>query len=283
MRVTIGCDPEFGFLNTTPETGPVYSADFLRKPYDTDEYSQDMGLLEIRPHYANNVDCLVNNIRKTLTHMYVEQNLKSKSNILFHAGSITKNGGIIGSRSYNVPMGGHIHFGVKPPDMNIFYLPSILMLYVESYNENRKRRVNRSFSSYGRLDGFRHQDWGFEYRAPASWLHSPEMASAVLGLYHSVVRANCERRLPKLYHKLISKLYFNNDTTLANYRTCNRKHFKPILPEIITALTRLPDYKSGVYKPNIDYLLDHIKTKRGWSERQDIFASWGIKKVPKNA
>jgi hypothetical protein len=287
-RVSLGADPEFGYFveRKTEFTDGLHDdccdneealdAIITKK---SDLFGTDgcdcVG--EIRPRFAYTANGLNRNIRATLRFGLNKCGVKCATGIGFNGGSISN--GIEYRGLDGDSIGGHIHFGV-PYDEKLMWrlmLPSVFLLYLEKNPRNIQRRSDHE---YGKLNDYRDQRHGFEYRVPCSWITDPQFSLGVLSLYHSVVRAHVDKTVPLLYHSLVRFFLNNKDTDdLIDKHACfDRVFWNKYIVSIIDAIKLLPDYRrGGVYKTNIDYLFNMFDSRRTISERRDLFSSWGLR------
>lgn len=189
---------------------------------------------------------------------------------------------LAGSCPERLPIGGHIHFGIKLDGgretlldaLDKFLSPLILLL--ENEDEARERRR----SDYGKLSfdyrGFDNKDYGFEYRGPASWLVSKQIARSVFAVAKTIGFEYMDNK--SIEHSKILLSTINIDTAFKEaYRNCNKIYFKALVPTIHRALRTMKMYK--VFESDINYLFALIYQGKDWSSDSDMVERWGIGKA----
>lgn len=88
-----------------------------------------------------------------------------------------------------VPLGGHIHFSGVPCSPILRDLLDITVAKPLNSLSNPTSLYNRrERSSYGRYGSFRPQAWGWEYRAPLSWISHPIVCRGALELAYQTAK-----------------------------------------------------------------------------------------------
>lgn len=162
----LGADPEFVVCD--PRYGSVREAQnvIVREcsPYnDWDAIGWDGAAStgELRPEPAETPEVLFSNVDALITRLGARYPMYH-----FYAGSF---------REY--PLGGHLHFSdVERTDDLLNKLLEFLVEPLNSVSAHSDRR----HCGYGDRYDVRGQEWGWEYRAPCSWLSHPTIARGVL-------------------------------------------------------------------------------------------------------
>ena len=258
-KVTIGADPEFGFINDVGSIVPP------PMPFES-QFGRDgcSYVCEIRPSPGGTPEELVKNIGLLFASGYSEwpevRELKWKS------------GGMVTT----YPIGGHIHIGnakVKNgglPDRGrviqaLNRLAAPMLLLTEDKEEAINRRVG---SNYGRLSSSqRDQPHGVEWRVPYSWLGSAEEAGAVLSMVYTIAHGmiNSED-----FRKLALKVpYFDEET----FTSCDKTSVLYYAADIIKVIKKAPLYQS--YRSMMEPIWDTILSQSIFS--YDILKGWDVK------
>lgn len=258
--ITIGCDPEFGFLSTKtgnkvlPPSGLNQEMEF-----GIDGCSR---ICELRPAPAKDPRELVKTIGKTLYSGYKEYSGHRK----YH----WKAGGMCDDE----PLGGHIHLGhndLKRPDnarqvatmLDTVVAPMVLL--VEDQDEAIARRIGTSYGQIGASyrDQPRH---GMEWRPLPSWLSSPEDAVSILSLTYVVASEYNNNDFKNLVQQLP---LFDQDT----YNACDKPGIIYYIPEILKCLKKAKLYKK--YKDEIGILIDKI-IKQDVMSTESMVDAWSL-------
>jgi len=259
-EVRLGADPEFMLYNIKngnmtpasqffPRDG-VVGCDALRTPN-----RQSRPIAELRPRPAYSPRRLLANLEDAMQTAY---RLAPYKNIKWLAGSRPFQG-------YSI--GGHIHFSNVELNNHILraldnYLELPLFLL-----ENQATAVKRRLK-YGYLADFRIKDYGgFEYRTPASWLVSPQIAAAVLCLA-KVVASN--------YLYLTRNLFLSPEAQRAFYEG-NQEHLRLMFHDIWSDIKKLEMFQ--VYAQELQIIEDMVNSGTSWDEKEDIRRSWGLTRV----
>jgi len=173
-KFLLGCDPEFVALDSV---GRIINGEQLGN--GEIGYDHSGRVLELRPEPSKGAYALVKKIRRLLKDAKLQRLGAAK----FRAGA----------RVAEQSLGGHVHFGIDPPDMysqdpNTRSLNGVIPaldtvtrllehLDILPKNESSLRR----HGNYGKFSDFRtsHGRDGIphvEYRTMASWLHDPKVA-----------------------------------------------------------------------------------------------------------
>lgn len=249
MVLTIGADPEFGFLEEGKRFRPACNYLQYEGKFGTDGCSS---IAEIRPPPAYDPLGLVENIRAVLRDGVLGNGVKwipLKNE--WHAGTLAG----------RCPIGGHIHFGVERKPELIESLDTYLAHTLALLEKEERARLRRG--RWGGLGAARDQPHGFEYRPPASWLVSPEITAGVLCLAYAVVSGSVGGRL-------------NNGHTTNNAKFIGHEYdyLRDIHEEAKREVVKLQEYKE--YQPHIDYIYSLIRRKQTWNDDADIRQTWGF-------
>lgn len=266
---------------------------------------------ELRPKYFN--DPLshfryVNHLIRTLFDAFNKYGFCDETNIFqIRAGTCHK----------DLCIGGHIHFGIKhiidsmSPMPERVYDTIIVGLdaWLSHYAGTLLRRIEhpqgssqRTIMGYGIPGGFRPQPYGIEWRMPASWLVSPEIAKAAICLSYIIVyeyidlilnvsisdivsyriqNINLPDRIPpivegsegfvtsSLYiYKSMSKFsneYYHDYILINRMTAC-------IVYNIISDIKNMKLYST--YFNEIEPLLSMVLNGEIWDDNQNIFINW---------
>ncbi len=264
-EIKMGADPEFMLFNTKsgkmtpasqffPREG-VVGCDALRTPN-----RQSRPIAELRPSPAYSPLKLLSNLEEALL---LAQKMAPYKNIKWLAGSRPFPG-------YSI--GGHIHFSNVELNNHILRaLDNYLGLPVFLI-ENQATAVKRR-AKYGFLADFRTKDYGgFEYRTPASWLVSPEIAAAVL----------CLAKIVTSNYLYLTRNCFHNIDAQRSFYDGNQEYLRPMFKELWNDVQNLEMYQ--VFRSELQVIPDMINSNLCWDEKEDIRKSWSIIKpnVKKN-
>lgn len=247
--LTIGADPEFGFL----ENGRKFkdASRFIPLNERSKEFGCDgfSAIAEIRPLPAPDPLSLVDNIRTVFQWGIRTGWIPLKNE--WRAGSV------VGRR----PIGGHIHFGSPPTNEIIESLDTYLAHTLSLLEKTERAQYRRR--RFGWLGEYHHQDHGFEYRPPASWLVSPEISAGVLCLAYVVAEGALEGRL-------------HNGHAISGdkFHTQDYDYLRDIHEEAKKEVVKLTGYRE--YQPYIDYIYSLIRQKQTWNDDADIRQTWGF-------
>jgi len=275
-QITIGSDPEFTIYDTNRNiVVPAYV--FFEKTYKRICKDTVMCGWEARklcrvhnsfcPHYGRSSaigsDGLLGELRpkesrSPLIHAFHIQELLKELKPLLNNNHIIR-AGTVGPD----PMGGHIHIGIpkltfeeiKLLSNYLSYYAGIPLKKIEKIADIKERGWSRGLGYFGTYD---YKPYGIEWRMPASWLLSKEIAEAALCLTFTVAQ-----------HFLVTK---KNDVD------CNRNKYHKLITgnisPIINKIKRMKYYK--VYKTEIDPIFKMIKQKKTWNTDVNIMEQWDL-------
>ncbi len=263
--VTIGSDPEFVFEDKDGHLlqsydilqpvrlavcgqGPSPRCDicnsrtlFCGHGRNGPEIGTDGCLGELRPKPGRNPLEHVENIQK-----------------LFHAINFLPSGAVIkgGTVHHNYSIGGHIHIGMHIEDKEhcakwLSHYAGIPMRKIERPSDLPRRGL--SMTRFGRFGGYDTKDYGLEWRMPASWLVTKEIATACLSLAYVVAQNYDPTYVPMLKAQYLQSL---------------KEDISPILGTI----EKMEGYE--VYRKQIAPLFHMIETKQIWNVNQNVLDSW---------
>lgn len=195
LPITLGCDPEFVVLRDSGEAlygDAVLGYSFSDPAKKSAKFGSDGPCLELRPDPSNNVEGLVNNIRKLL----LEDNTNRNKIINYRwiGGASYRNQNM--DRRY--PIGGHIHFGlpnieggaINPNKMIQNRIARVLTELVGVplvRIDTPKAGERRTSLGYGKFEDVKNYDHRFEWRTPSGiWLVHPDITYGVLGTSKAV-------------------------------------------------------------------------------------------------
>ena len=172
--IQIGSDPEFelrsksgfercdqAYNDTAPREVFHKRAHFSMGSFGTDGCSNTG---EMRPHQGTPAEHTKN----------IGELLKAINE------AISRNKQVFAGSGIQVPLGGHIHFSSTP---NTVELRSALDIVITEYLRTvstPKSLAMRDRCGYGANGSYRPNNWGWEYRAPLSWIAHPIIARGVL-------------------------------------------------------------------------------------------------------
>jgi len=165
LGIKIGADPEFTFTDASGNFVPasrVFSGHDTRSRLGTDGCDSTA---ELRPEEGSYYEVAqrVNNLL----------NQANRLGYKAYAGS-----------GPHQPTGGHIHFsGIIADRRLITRLDKFIASPLNTVSDRSRRR------GYGRLGEVRSQPWGWEYRAPLSWLSTPILTRGTLAIAWILARA----------------------------------------------------------------------------------------------
>jgi hypothetical protein len=250
---TMGADPELLCFDGVE----VIRGDTIVDEYEDSDYAKfgvdGNGInFEIRPSPNKNPLKLVSNIR----------------NIFLSRPKLHKYCFLAGSCKHSLPLGGHIHFGIKGHQINSLTATLMLSQYLAPLGiliEDKKEAHERRYiHGYGHYNDFREQEHGFEYRTLSSWLTSPYIAASILCLAKTIM------------FEALNNPDFQPEEFVTEL-DINRSKFDSLLkkfPEIWKAITKMQLYQG--YKPHIDLLYYLINNKRTWYLEGSVNAAWGL-------
>ena len=104
---------------------------------------------------------------------------------------IGANNRLIGGCGVTVSLGGHIHLSDVARDSTILAMLDKFIAIPLRQVSNTRIRDNHG---YGRLSEYRSQPWGWEYRAPCSWIIHPAIVKGVLLTAEYIAKAKTANR-----------------------------------------------------------------------------------------
>lgn len=251
---TMGADPE---LILTEGKAALKGNAILK---EGDEFGIDGNntCFEIRPDPSTNPLEITNTMRGIM----VRQCLKNPKflELDWFAGGF--------QREYSI--GGHVHFGIKENIIDFARASNILSQYlgaatilIEDREQGLKRRQYQN-GKYGHIEDFRPQPYGFEYRAPSSWLTAPYVAAAVMCLSKTVMFEvlNNDKFVPPTRVKA------------SHFKDMDVQSLRALWPDIWREITKMALYNQ--YKPYLDLLYYMIQKRQSWFPRVSLKEAWGI-------
>ncbi len=270
-KITIGCDPEYGFLDSRGRLvspGSVISDHLEGDGFGIDGSSR---VAELRPAAADTPQGLVKNIRE-LIQKGIEANPET-TKYKWKAGSI------VGEE----PVGGHIHFGhakllnttvQRTMGRVLTRVVAPLALMVEDRTEAVDRRVGTSYGAASGDNCYRPQPWGMEYRTLCSWLMGPREAESILALGF-VVASQCDNQ------EWLDLALTLPEVDPEHFADCDKKIISFNLQMIARVLKKASNFKE--YRSAMQYLFDTIISGKTFDHDQDMRKSWGLKYKVKDA
>lgn len=259
---TYGCDPEFN----ASKNQQLLQANKELNSEDILGHDGNGRTFEVRPDPSEDPLEVVNNIRN----IFAQQVLRSPKflDYEFHAGS----------HAFGDPLGGHIHIGCKKDKIDAIEGSRILSQYVGLVTilleDTQQGILRRKGGNYGGMEDCRtDKPYGFEYRAPSSWITSPHIAAGVLCLTKVVMDEvlNNDKFKPSTR---ITKALFSNE---------KEKELYEIFPDVWREITQMRLYNQ--YKTQLDPLNFLINKRLSWFPRKikggkveqvSLQEAWGI-------
>jgi hypothetical protein len=263
VGITIGADPEFGYLDNGRLVTPRTVCPNLGEAFGVDGCSS---IAELRPKYGSTPGELTENIRKVLM-----KGVKDNPNVLpLHM----KAGGFVGDNA----IGGHIHFGHdgllnenKRMALNkaLNRTVAVLVMMVEDPSEAINRRVG---TGYGSIEdrSYNPQDWGVEYRVLPSWLTHPKECESILSA--AFILAS-EFQDEEILDDAQSLPGFNTQA----FKECDKLQLLYHIPPIVKFMRKLPLYEK--YEDQVNYLFRMIKDRSCWSFNANMLDTWGLREA----
>ena len=256
-RFLLGADPEF-MLRDSRTGHMVFASDFfpMQGSVGCDARHVRAGrsgypLAEIRPKPAQCPLELTENIRLSMVRAaYVAP----YRNVQWRAGTLPFR---------ELPVGGHIHYGMLPVSPMLRALDNylaVLFLLLENPAAARARR-----SLYGWLGDYRRKPHGgFEYRVVPSWLVSPVYTKAALCLAKVI---GCE--WPRLRYD-----YFLDPEAQRAFRRADQEYFRKGIDQIIADLRGTFTYQE--YRDAIEPVFEQVLAGRRWRTGGDLRRTWRL-------
>ncbi len=118
---------------------------------------------------------------------------------------------------------------------------------------------------YGRLGDFRRKSHGgFEYRTPASWLMSEEIALGVITLSYIIA----------ISYPILNKNFFETAAARKAYYHNEKNYFKPIVRILWDDIKKCPAYQQ--YSKEIKKIESMILSGQEWRESVDLRRYWRV-------
>jgi len=254
----MGADPELALF----KNGRFYNADNIEGLSISDRFGKDGcgAIVELRPTPAEEPSQLVENLRICLAEGLEKYPAIRRCEL--------KAGSYYGGH----PIGGHIHFGTRNVRRdsypNIVSCLDATVAQITVPLEERAPALARR-SSYGGLGDWREQRWGFEYRAPSSWMTSPKIALGVLSLAKVVVAEallDADGSFLRQCHTLLSGA--------AGFTVTRIRRMAANLPTIRGALGECHLYPK--YNKDIEFLYALVLDGRTWMTDRTLSEEWGL-------
>jgi len=274
VQITLGADPEFGYLNNL--TGQQVMADDINIRYTGRggnvglDGHPDIG--EIRPAPGVRPAEVVNNVRILIGALSSKLAEKAAYSHRMRVLKV-KAGNMVGPD----PVGGHIHLGfpkrfhrdtVYNDLVNVLtYHFAPLAVLLEGREEARQRRMN---STYGGLFNWRQQPHGLEYRAPGSWIVEPGIAKAYLSLAYMVAHEFFNGHIPP-------RPYTPPKGALTkDYSEYNTAHLKAHFWAVAKTWPHYQLYRDREIAGALGFLKQCVIMGRTWRENRDLRVTWGF-------
>jgi len=263
-NITIGSDPEFifedkkGFMVSSydiirprrmsvcgerdPDCDSCHkSSIFCSHGSSNAQIGTDGSLGELRPKPGRTPLEHVNNIQELINAF-----------TFLPEGMVVKGGTI----QHRAAIGGHIHIGMPIADhlhcaQWMSHYCGIPLRKIERYEDLKLRGL--SASSFGRFAGYDTKSYGIEWRMPASWLVSKEIATAALCLAYVVAQ--------------------NYDT---NYVPMKRPQYLQMIKSDISPTIEFIENMEGyeVYRREIAPLIHMIEQEQIWNINNNVLDTW---------
>lgn len=262
-RLTIGCDPEFGFISKS--NGRKVNPPGGLSTADTMGIDGCGRICELRPPPAESPAQLVKSIGTIL-----QEGLNER--FAGHSKYRWKAGGMVDDEA----LGGHIHFGhrelVNHQDnhRNIQMLLNTLVapiaLLVEDPDEAVGRRLG---TSYGRLDAgsIRSQPHGVEWRVLPSFLTSPDDAIGLTSLAYCVAAEFKNKEFIAAVEELP---IFDQDT----YNACDKQSVIYYVPPMLNVIKTAGNWKK--MRDEIMIIINKV-VRQELMDTADMQKTWGLK------
>lgn len=256
-RITIGSDPEFIIL----DGDRAVDANMAMEEYCGGDRFTEIGsdgiLGEFRPKYGNtplehrdNLKSLIKKIPEILPSKWICRG---------------------GTRVDNCSLGGHIHIGNSLiADYSnrcllisnyLSYFCGILLRKIEHEHDIVYRGLEED--NYGYFGSYEEKSYGIEWRMPASWLVSEEIATSALCLAHVVANEFITTEdLPDIINPI------DNEEDRLYYIKFLREDSLNIIKDI----EKMKEYP--LYKKEIEGLLQMIVNGEEWKDEENILDTW---------
>jgi len=167
------------------------------------------------------------------------------------------------SPAAGVYTGGHIHLSGVPLTFELLrVLDNYLALPLSLLEDARAIERRPAFGWLG--NARRKPHGGFEYRTPASWLATPQLARGVIAL----------AKLIAADHSLLKERPLDHlDMQLAYYRADKAK-LKQVIPAWRRDIARCPTYQH--YEDELKPLVELVESGWSWDDAADIRPAWGV-------
>lgn len=259
---SVGTDAEFIMIN--PKTGRIVNSGDYAGLEDALGKDANCKTWEIRSKPSNDPLKVVESIRGIM------QSAINNNPMYFDIRWVS------GSYCKNLPLGIHIHFGLKKDDIK----PEKAMPYLDNYvgavslllenkNEGLLRRLYDKSPggnpvSYGKMSDFRLKPHGFEYRPISSCIHSPHATAAILCLSKAVM------------FEVMNNPNFKalNIVEPNDFVTMNTAKIRDRFDDIWEKIQKLQLYP--LYKEQIDTIHYLVKNNLSWNQGDDFKQNWGI-------
>jgi len=226
------------------------------------EIGCDGSLGELRPQPGETPIAHVENIRELI--LEVASVLKAHEEV--RAGTLYRT-----SSSGGWSLGGHIHIGMdslkddsrrRDFSQYVSYYSGLILRCIENIDDARYRGLRKdNFGYYGKYDT---KPYGIEWRMPASWLISKEIATAELCLTYVVAddyNQPSKTRIGEVSHA----------TSLADYEYQEIVENRNV-QNIIEDVEQMKLY--GSYKKEIEPLFQMINNKQTWDQSVNVLNNW---------
>lgn len=239
LKIGIGADPEFSIVAKGNTENFVNAHTLIKSQFDfpigADGHAS---ILEVRPEPSTDVMKFCSN---------VEDILKETSELL----DITQYDLMTGGGAFRgEPLGGHIHFNIKPNIDLLNMLDDFIGGPIRNCKGGKRAQAN---SNYDLLGAWRSQPHGFEYRTPPSFFINKKFTESVYIIAHLVAKTY------KFYQKTQQDFEYNTPISLDD-------------------LKKLVDYDK--FEDEINYYFNFINSKSNISGY--VFENWNITKLKKD-
>ena len=269
--VTYGCDPEFVFGRggrLVPADEVLLCSNRIRSALGTDGAAR---IGEVRPGFSNNIIDLVAKTEAVMREGLIKFNVKDQNIEVMLAGHY----------KFGNSIGGHIHINYKGLCTNDHYRSSGLAKYLDFFMEDcledlvapkDERNSRRNSGNYGHKfshysDALRTQNENqIEYRAPGSWLVSPNMMYCYLFVAKGCLLFAEDDRLKGVIPKVFDQLVARNQSVVEK-----KNNLSFMIEEVKKLGKRQMDIKLGC-----ELLEDLLGSYELVNWKADLRPNWGL-------
>ena len=254
MELLIGADPEFALIHKRRD-GEERSVNAYRICGRSHKFGCDgrQDTAEIRPEPADSPQELITHIYECF---YEGLKLTNAGRYFWKAGSYVT----------GKPLGGHIHFNYNSPPGEFCRALDHLLGVPIARLEDQEERHHRCYS-YGNFYSYRGQDWGVEYRTPASWLVSKGIAFGVLSIafaiFYEFKKGHPAKKKIDNFGPVRDEVAWTSEEKTARIFNLIRR---------LSYFETNREALAGAF-----FIKQRIDSKKSWDNGRDIKERWGIK------